>query len=54
MILFGIHYNFFIVLPVRQKTCTSNVCFFFSKGNPANTLHKFNVILYHILVTNVP
>ena len=33
MIVFGIQYNFFIVLPIPMKTCRSNVFFFFAKPN---------------------
>ena len=31
-ILFRIRYNFFIVLPVRLKTCSSNIFFYFLPG----------------------
>ena len=33
MIVFGIHCNFFIVLPIQPKTCSSNVFFFFTREN---------------------
>ena len=33
MIAFGIHCNFFIVLPIRLKTCRSNDFLFFTRQN---------------------
>ena len=33
MMVFGIHCNFFIVLPNRLKTCRSNDFLFFTKQN---------------------
>ena len=33
MIVFGIHCNFFIVLPTRLKTCRSNGFLFFTRQN---------------------
>ena len=33
MIVFGIHCNIFIVLPIRLKTCRSNAFFFFIRRN---------------------
>ena len=32
MIVFGIHRNFFIVLPIQLKTCGSDCFFLFYKG----------------------
>ena len=32
IIVFGIHCNFFIVLPARLKTCRSNIFFVFQQG----------------------
>ena len=33
MIVFGIHFNFFIVLPIRLKTGTYNGFLFFTRQN---------------------
>ena len=33
MIVFGIHCNFFIGLPIQLKTCRSSVFFFFARLN---------------------
>ena len=33
MIVFGIRCNFFIVLPIRLKTCRSNIFLSFTKQN---------------------
>ena len=33
MIVFGIHCNFFTVLPIQLKTCRSNAFFFFARQN---------------------
>ena len=35
-LVFGIHFKLFIVLPIPQKTCRSNVFFFFTKQNTCN------------------
>ena len=34
MIVFGIHCNFFIVLPIRLETCRSNIFLFFTRLLP--------------------
>ena len=39
-LVFGIHFKPFIVLPIPQKTCRSNVFFFFTKQNTCNHISR--------------